>query len=283
MQRLGVVGVGTMGIGIVQVAAQQGLDVMACEADEERARAAMVGLERTLGRLVERGRLSQADVDGTLGRIRPTTQFADLAGVDCVIEVVPEMLDLKRSVFERLDAVCPPEVVFATNTSSLSVTELAATTQRADRFVGLHFFNPVPLMGLVEIIGGLKTTAATREFARELVRRLGKTGVEVKDTPGFIVNRVARPFYGEALRLLNDRVASVETIDRVVKLGGGFRMGPFELMDLIGNDVNFAVTNQVYGGYFGEPKYRPSALQQRVVQSGALGRKSKKGWYPYDD
>ena len=283
MQRLGVVGAGTMGIGIVQVAAQQGLDVIACEVDEERSRVAMQGLERTLGRLVERGRLSQGDVDAALGRIRATTQLSDLAGADCVIEVVPEVLDIKRRVFQQLDTICTPEVVFATNTSSLSVTELAATTQRPEHVVGLHFFNPVPLMGLVEIVRGLQTSEPTMDLAREVVSRLGKKPVEVRDTPGFIVNRVARPFYNEALRLLNDRVASVETIDQVMKLGGGFRMGPFELMDLIGNDVNFAVTSQVYAGYFGESKYRPSYLQQRVVQAGTLGRKTKKGWYTYDE
>ncbi|HEY7063952.1 MAG TPA: 3-hydroxyacyl-CoA dehydrogenase NAD-binding domain-containing protein [Chloroflexota bacterium] len=282
MQRLGVVGAGTMGIGIVQVAAQQGIDVVACEVDEGRMRAAMDGLRSTLARLVERGRLAQSDVDAALGRIRPTTEFASLADVDCVIEVVPEILDLKRQVLEQLDGVCRPETVLATNTSSLSVTELAAATKRPDRFVGLHFFNPVPLMGLVEIVRGRQTAEATLEAARELVRKLGKTAVEVKDTPGFIVNRVARPFYNEALRLLNDGVADVATIDRIMKLGGGFRMGPFELMDLIGNDVNFAVTSQVYAGYFEDPKYRPSFQQQRVVQAGTLGRKTKRGWYSYD-
>jgi 3-hydroxybutyryl-CoA dehydrogenase len=283
MQRLGVVGAGTMGIGIVQVAAQQGLDVVACEVDEARCRAAMQGLERTLARLVERGRLQQEDADTTLAHIHPTTQLADLAEAECVIEVVPEVVEIKRRVFEQLEQICPPEVVLATNTSSLSVTELAAATARPDRFLGLHFFNPVPLMGLVEIVRGLQTSDATMEFGRDLVRRLGKTAVEVRDTPGFIVNRVARPFYNEALRLLNDRVASVETIDRILKLGGGFRMGPFELMDLVGNDVNFTVTSEVYAAYFGEPKYRPSYLQQRVVQAGTLGRKTKKGWYTYDE
>jgi 3-hydroxybutyryl-CoA dehydrogenase len=282
MQRLGVVGAGTMGIGIVQVAAQQGLDVVACEVDEARVQAAMDGLRATLARLVERGRLAQPDVDSTLGRIQPTTRFADLVDADCVIEVVPEIIDLKRQVFQQLDDVCRSDAILATNTSSLSVTELAATTRRPERFVGLHFFNPVPLMALVEIVHGLRTAEETLEGARELVRKLGKTAVEVKDTPGFIVNRVARPFYNEALRLLNDGVANVETIDRIMKLGGGFRMGPFELMDLIGNDVNFAVTGQVFAGYFDDPKYRPSYLQQRVVQAGTLGRKTKQGWYRYD-
>jgi 3-hydroxybutyryl-CoA dehydrogenase len=282
MQRLGVIGAGTMGIGIVQVAAQQGLDVVACEVDEGRVRAAMDGLRATLARLVERGRLAQPDVDAALERIQPTTQFADLADVDCVIEVVPEILDLKRRVFEQLDAVCRADAVLATNTSSLSVTELAAVTQHPERFVGLHFFNPVPLMGLVEIVRGLRTAEPTLVAVRGLARQWGKTPVEEKDTPGFIVNREARPFYNEALRLLNDGVADVETIDRIMKLGGGFRMGPFELMDLIGNDVNFAVTGQVFAGYFADPKYRPSYLQQRVVQAGTLGRKTKNGWYHYD-
>ena len=282
MERLGVVGAGTMGIGIVQVAAQQGLEVVACEVDEARVLAAMNGLRGTLARLVERGRLAQGDVDSALDRIRPTTQFAELAGVDCVIEVVPEILELKRRVFEQLDAIVRADAILATNTSSLSVTELAAFTRRPERFVGLHFFNPVPLMGLVEIVRGLRTDEGTLEAARDLVKKLGKTAVEVKDTPGFIVNRVARPFYNEALRLLNDGVADVETIDRIMKLGGGFRMGPFELMDLIGNDVNFAVTSQVFAGYFDDPKYRPSYLQQRVVQAGTLGRKTKQGWYRYD-
>jgi len=282
MQLLGVIGAGTMGIGIVQVAAQQGLAVVACEVDEGRVQAAMDGLRKTLARLVERGRLAQPEVEAALQRIQPTTQFADLADVDCVIEVVPEVLELKRRVFEQLDAVCRADTVFATNTSSLSVTELAAVTQRPERFVGLHFFNPVPLMGLVEIVRGLRTAEPTLVAARELARQLGKTAVEVKDTPGFIVNRVARPFYNEALRLLNDGAADIETIDRIMKLGGGFRMGPFELMDLIGNDINFAVTGQVYAGYFDDPKYRPSYLQQRVVQAGTLGRKTKHGWYSYD-
>jgi 3-hydroxybutyryl-CoA dehydrogenase len=282
MQRLGVVGAGTMGIGIVQVAAQQGLDVVVCEVDQSRVQAAMDGLRSTLDRLVARGRLGQSDVDAALGRIQPTTQFADLAEVDFAIEVVPEIVDLKRRVFEQLDEVCRGDAVLAPNPSSLSVTELAAATRHPERFVGLHFFNPVPLMGLVEIVHGLQTTSATLDAARELVSRLGKTAVEVKDTPGFIVNRVARPFYNEALRLLNDGVADVATIDRIMKLGGGFRMGPFELMDLIGNDVNFAVTGQVFAGYYDDPKYRPSYLQQRVVQAGTLGRKTKRGWYSYD-
>jgi 3-hydroxybutyryl-CoA dehydrogenase len=282
MDRIGVIGAGTMGIGIVQVAAQQGLDVVLWGRNLARVQAALDGMRRILDRLVERGRLTQDDLDAALARIRSTTEYGELADVDCVIEAIAEDLDLKRDVLKCIDEICQPHTVFATNTSSLSVTELAAATGRPDRVVGLHFFNPVPLMALVEIVRGVQTTEATMAAARELVQRLGKTAVDVKDTPGFILNRVARPFYNEALRLLNDGVASTEDIDRVMKLGAGFRMGPFELMDLIGNDVNFAVTSQIFAGYFGDPKYRPSYVQQRLVQAGTLGRKTRKGFYTYE-
>lgn len=282
MQRIGVIGTGTMGIGIAQVAAQQGLEVVAVEADEARSQAALAGLRKTLDRLAERGRLAADDVAAAMNRIRPTTQFADLGDVEAVIEAVPETIELKHRVFRELDAVCRPDALLASNTSSLSVTEIGSVVRDQSRVVGLHFFNPVPLMALVEIVRALNTSDATLERARELVGQLGKTAVQVSDTPGFIVNRVARPFYNEALRLLNDGVASAETIDRIMKQGAGFRMGPFELMDLIGNDVNFAVTSSLFNSYFGEPRYRPSHIQQRLVQAGLLGRKTGQGHYKYE-
>jgi 3-hydroxybutyryl-CoA dehydrogenase len=271
-----------MGIGIVQVAAQQGLGVVAVEADEARSQAARELLQRTLARLVERGRLPRAEADAALSRIQWTTRYADLAAVEAVIEAVPETIALKHQVFRELDRVCPADALLATNTSSLSVTEIGSVVRDPSRVLGLHFFNPVPLMALVEIVRALHTSAAALARARELVRQLGKTPVEVADTPGFIVNRVARPFYNEALRLLGDGVADAPTIDRIMKQAAGFRMGPFELMDLIGHDVNFAVTSSLFDSYFGEPRYRPSYLQQRLVKAGLLGRKTGQGFYKYE-
>jgi 3-hydroxybutyryl-CoA dehydrogenase len=282
MQRIGVIGTGTMGIGIAQVAAQQGLAVVAVEVDEARSQAARENLQRTLDRLVERGRLPRAEADAALARIQWTTRYADLAAVEAVIEAVPEAIGLKHQVFRELDRVCSADALLATNTSSLSVTEIGSVVRDPSRVLGLHFFNPVPLMALVEIVRALHTSAAALERARELVRQLGKTPVEVADTPGFIVNRVARPFYNEALRLLGDGVADAPTIDRIMKQAAGFRMGPFELMDLIGHDVNFAVTSSLFESYFGEPRYRPSYLQQRLVKAGLLGRKTGQGVYTYE-
>jgi 3-hydroxybutyryl-CoA dehydrogenase len=233
-------------------------------------------------RLVERGRLGREEADAALARIRWTTLYDDLDGVEAVIEAVPERIELKHHVFRELDAVCRPDALLATNTSSLSVTEIGAVVRDQTRVLGLHFFNPVPLMALVEIVRALHTSPAVLERARGLVQQLGKTAVEVTDTPGFIVNRVARPFYNEALRLLNDGVADAATIDRIMKQALGFRMGPFELMDLIGNDVNFAVTSSLFQSYFGEPRYRPSHIQERLVKAGLLGRKTGQGYYKYE-
>lgn len=282
MTKVGVLGAGTMGAGIVQIAAQAGMDVVVwsrTEAGRDRAVSTVRGF---MDRNVERGRMSQDEADAVMARITTTDSYDSFGDVDLVIETIVEELDVKVDAFRRLDPICKPEAILATNTSSLSVTEIAAATKRPESVVGLHFFNPVPLMALVEVVAGNATSDEMLARAVDLMRAMGKTPVRAADTPGFIVNRVVRPFYNEALRILNDGGAPHAVIDQVMKLGGNFRMGPFELMDLIGNDVNFAVTHTIYGEFYDDPKYRPSFRQRRVVQSGNLGRKTKKGWYRYD-
>jgi 3-hydroxybutyryl-CoA dehydrogenase len=280
MTKLGVIGGGTMGGGIAQVAAQQGMDVVLCDVSEELLQTSLSRIGASLQRNVERGRLSQADAAAAAARIVPTTDFADFGSVDCAIEAVIEDIETKRRVFSALDEHLREGAVLATNTSSLSITEIAATTRHPERVVGMHFFNPVPAMALVEVIRGRSTSEPAMERATAIARELGKTPAQCEDTPGFIVNRIVRPFYNEALRILQEGIASHEDIDRIMK-GYGFRMGPFELMDLIGNDVNFAVTSSIYEGLFQEPRFRPSFLQQRLVQSGNLGQKTGRGWYDY--
>ncbi|MEA2642819.1 MAG: 3-hydroxybutyryl-CoA dehydrogenase [Chloroflexota bacterium] len=281
MTRLGVVGSGTMGGGIAQTGAQQGLDVVLWDVRQDLLDAGIARIRASLSRSVERGRLSQADADATLARITTSTSFASFADVDCVIEAVLEEIKVKHDVFRQLDEVTGPETILASNTSSLSVTEIASATRHPERVVGMHFFNPVPAMALVEIVQGTRTSEETMVRAVAIGRELGKTPARAQDTPGFIVNRVVRPFYNEALRVLDDGIASHQEIDRIMK-AAGFRMGPFELMDLIGNDVNYAVTRSLFDQFYAEPRFRPSYRQQRLVQSGDLGQKTKRGWYTYD-
>jgi 3-hydroxybutyryl-CoA dehydrogenase len=279
--RLGVIGAGTMGSGIVQVAATQGIDVVLVDVGQELLDRAVERIGGFLQRGVERGRATQVEVDAAMGRISTSTTYDALAEVDAVIEAVFEDLAVKSAVFQQIEASCPEGTLLASNTSSLSVSSIGAATRRPERVVGMHFFNPVPLMALVEVIRGAATSPDAMDRGEELARQLGKTPVRAEDTPGFIVNRIVRPFYNEALRVLGERVASHEEIDRIMK-AAGFRMGPFELMDLIGNDVNFAVTHSIFEQYFEEPRFRPSILQQRAVQAGNLGQKTKRGWYRYE-
>ena len=281
-EKIAVLGAGTMGAGIAQVAAQAGFKTLLYDIKQEFID---TGLNRIRGFLKssrDRGKISAEQEQQVLDRLHGTTQLQDCAGCALVIEAAPEKLELKRDIFRQLDTICGPQTLLATNTSSFNVTAIAASTQHQERVLGLHFFNPPPLMALVEVVQGDRTSINTIEAATDLMRRMGKTPARAKDTPGFIVNRIARPFYNEALRVLGDGDASVETIDRIMKEAGNFRMGPFELMDLIGNDINFAATESLYQSFFHDPRFRPSPIQQRMVMGGNLGRKTGRGFYVYD-
>jgi len=282
IEKIAVLGAGTMGAGIAQVAAQAGFDTLLYDIKQEFIDTGLGRIRGFLKGSRERGKLSAEQEQQIVGRLRSTTQLEDCQGSELVIEAAPEKLELKRDIFKQLDSICGPETLLASNTSSFNVTAIAANTQHQGRVLGLHFFNPPPLMALVEVVQGDRTSPATIDKATDLMRRMGKTPARAKDTPGFIVNRIARPFYNEALRILGDGVASIETIDRVMKEAGNFRMGPFELMDLIGNDINFAATDSLYQSFFHDPRFRPSPIQQRMVMGGNLGRKTGRGFYVYD-
>jgi 3-hydroxybutyryl-CoA dehydrogenase len=282
IEKIAVLGAGTMGAGIAQVAAQAGFETLLYDIKQEFIDTGLGRIQRFLKGSRERGKLSAEQEQQIVARLRSTTQLEECQGSELVIEAAPEKLELKRDIFKQLDSICGPETLLASNTSSFNVTAIAANTQLQERVLGLHFFNPPPLMALVEVVQGDRTSPATIDKATDLMRRMGKTPARAKDTPGFIVNRIARPFYNEALRILGDGDASVEIIDRVMKDAGNFRMGPFELMDLIGNDINFAATDSLYQSFFHDPRFRPSPIQQRMVMGGNLGRKTGRGFYVYD-
>ena len=285
---IGVIGAGAMGAGIAQVAASHGHRVIIADAYPAAVDKARDGHAKAMRREVEKGRLTREAADAVLARLTyvegvDVTALAAFAPCGFVIEAIVEDLAAKRALFSALEGVLAPDALLATNTSSLSVAALAGACARPERVVGVHFFNPAPVMPLVEIIPAITTATTVAAAARALVDSWQKTSVVCADTPGFIVNRIARPFYGEALRIAEEHLADPATIDWAMRELGGFRMGPFELMDFIGNDVNFAVTSSVYEAMFHDPRYRPALAQRRLVEAGLLGRKSGRGHYDHRD
>ncbi|MBF6612251.1 MAG: 3-hydroxybutyryl-CoA dehydrogenase [Chloroflexi bacterium] len=280
IKKVGVVGAGTMGNGIAQVFATSGIDVRMRDVGQAQLDKGLAAIQKSLGKFVEKGKLSAAACEAALQRITATTELADLADCELVVEAIFENFDAKAAAFRELDALLKPDAILASNTSSIDITRLAAVTGRADRFIGMHFFNPVPLMSLVEIIRGLATGDETYSQVRELAVRLGKTPVEVKDYPGFVSNRVLMPMINEAIFALYEGVASKEDIDTVMKLGMNHPMGPLTLADFIGLDVCLDILKVLYDG-FKDPKYRPAPLLVKMVQAGRLGRKSGEGFYKY--
>jgi 3-hydroxybutyryl-CoA dehydrogenase len=283
---VGIVGAGAMGAGIAQVALRNRHRVLLADADAgalERARSAIEGGFR---REVDKGRLTEPEADRALGRlvaVDPASGLSAFGEAKLVIEAIVERLDAKQSIFRALGPIVAPVCVLATNTSSLSVASIGAVIPSPERFLGIHFFNPAPLMPLVEVVPGVRTNDAVLRDTRAFIESWGKTTVVAADTPGFIVNRIARPFYGEALRMLEEGVADAVTIDWSLRELGGFRMGPFELMDFIGHDVNYVVTESVWTAMYYDSRYRPSLTQKRLLEAGLLGRKTGQGFYDYAD
>ena len=279
---VGIVGAGIMGRGIAQVAAKAGHQVILYDNWDGAVGNAMKINEKELSRLVEKGKITQENKDKTISLMKPTMQINDLAPCDLIIEAIIENKEIKQDIFKQLEDICE-NVVIASNTSSISISALANGLKKPENIIGIHFFNPAPIMKLVEIIYGLQSDRKIIDDVYNLISSWGKKAVYVKSSPGFIVNRIARPFYAEALRIYEEGVSNFATIDESIRTGGKFRMGPFELMDLIGNDTNYSVTQSTFDSYYQDPRFKPSLTQQEFYQAGLLGRKSGKGFYTYEE
>ncbi len=280
IRTLGVIGGGQMGGGIAHVAAASGCDVVLVDVSEALLTKARATIDKNLDREVAKGKRTPEDKAAALGRLTTTTDLAALANADAVVEAIVENEGVKKDLFGRLDAVCRPEAILASNTSSISITRLAAATRRPDRFIGMHFMNPVPVMALVEVIRGIATSDATAEAVDELAKRMGKTPISCNDYPGFVSNRVLMPMINEAIETVREGVATKEAVDGIMKLGMNHPMGPLQLADFIGLDTCLAILRVLHDG-FGDPKYRPSPLLVRMVDAGWLGKKSGRGFYEY--
>ncbi|HML38986.1 MAG TPA: 3-hydroxybutyryl-CoA dehydrogenase [Bacillota bacterium] len=281
MKKVGVLGTGTMGAGIIQVLAQSGYEVVLRARRESSVEKGIATVNKNLDRLVAKEKITAADKDAVMARIKGSTDIGIVADADLIIEAATEDMESKKALFAELDQLCKPETIIATNTSSLSITEIAAATGRADKIIGMHFFNPVPMMKLVEIIKGLATSDETRDTILELTNKLGKTAVEVNEAPGFVVNRILVPMINEGIGILADGVAKAEDIDQAMMLGANHPMGPLALGDLIGLDVCLAIMETLHAEY-GDDKYRPHPLLKKMVRAGKLGRKTGEGFYKYN-
>lgn len=280
IKKIGVVGAGTMGNGIAQIAAQIGCDVVMRDIEMRFVEGGMKKIEGFLSKSVEKGKMDINEKNTIIGRIKGTTDLVDLKDVDFIVEAVIEDMDLKKSVFKELDELCRSEVIIATNTSSMSITEIGASTKRPDKVCGMHFFNPVPLMRLVEVIRGYSTSDETIQTTTELAQNMGKVTVEVKkDSPGFIVNRILMPHFLEAVKIVEEGIASIEDVDKAVKNGLNYPMGPFELMDLTGIDIAYFVTEYLYKELNKENKWVAPNLMKTMVRAGKFGKKTGGGWY----